>query len=189
MGIMDSLTGKTYSLNTVIKPAMKEIQEASQSFPEKDFMRDYFLYLWYACNYFVETAFEIDAESNTFKKNIKKITPYGAKSLCKLIAFHVNSRFLSNSDNVEFIQELGLTPEILQNYVNTTLDYTSSDFALFLELIELQNADEASYSIEWVKAFNNLVMGKTETPPIDEVLLIRELLKQSYVFFMHSFNK
>jgi len=182
---MDGLTGKTSSLNNVIKPAMRGIYEASQSFPEKDFMRDYFSHLWYACNYFVETAFE----NNTFKKNIKRITPYGAKSLCKLIAFHVNSRFLSNSDNVEFIQELGLTPEILQNYVNTTLDYTSSDFALFLELLELQNADEASYSVEWVKAFNNLVLGKTEPPPIDEVLLFRNILQQSYMFFMHAFNQ
>lgn len=186
MGLFDALSGKTYALNTVLKPASNVFADLAKTFPERDFFRDYFGNLGWAAMGFCQLYFETDSKPNLFKDNIKNISPENANVLMKLIGIHVTLVFTSIEENVVFLQKLNITPEIIMGYLVNGLSFTEAEIELFKDLLDRYQSDQASYSVGWGIAFYNLVLGKTGVPGLDSITRI--ILSRSFGIFMEFFK-
>lgn len=191
MGIFDILTGKVNALNTVLKPATQIFLLISNTFPEKDFFRDYFVKLHFSSYAFCQMYFELNIEPNILKNHIKNITEDKANKLMKLIAIHHSLTFLSNKENTYFIGQLNITPEILIEYLITSLQMTESDLDMFKNLHCWFNDNHSSYLVGWVQYFNKLVLGQNNDNNInvDTVIITGQILKDSYTILIDLFNK
>lgn len=163
-------------------------------FPKNDFIHDFF-YAMAIGNYSAYLSLRdvniiMGNEINVNFTDIKDMNEEKALDFIKLCSAFFLFAFQLNQDNIKFLATLDITPDILEEYLQSCMQFTNQDINLYNDLKERFFSDHASYSMGFYRAMAEKVLGNSENVDIVKATCCREMMSIAHrEGFLAFFNR